>query len=208
MNDLARGTYEREEATTMTRHLVLEDRLLELGAGIGFMTCKAAQILPAEQITAVEANPALLPIIRNNFALNGCADVALLHGAVTSGPDAPDGVFYVGPNFTAASTSKVGRGNFREISVPVLDFAVLLERAAPTVVVMDVEGGELELAEVALPESVRLVIMEVHRDWLGDTGIRVLFDRMHAQGFVYTPEGSNGAVVCFARIDATTGRAG
>ena len=53
--------------------------------------------------------------------------------------------------------------------------------ATPTVIVCDVEGEELNLMQTALPPNVRLVIMEIHRTWLGDAGIAQLFAEMFGE---------------------------
>lgn len=198
---LQRGHYEKQEAAALSQNLLPEDRLLELGAGLGFISCKAAQTIPAGNITLVEANPKLIPVIHRTLELNGCTEATVLHGAVSAGPGREAGAFYVGPNFMAASLAKEGRGNFTEVSVPVLDFSEVLGRARPTVIIMDVEGSELDLLAVPLPDYVRLVIMEIHRGWLGDAGIQALFERLHAQGFVYWAKGSTGAILCFARAE-------
>lgn len=197
---LRKGRYEAEEAQALQRNLEPDDRLLDLGSGIGAIASLAAQAIPSAHITCVEANPDLLPVIQANLERNGASEATLLHGAVCSAPDGSDIEFHVGPNFTAASLSAEGRGQFTTIRVPTLKFSELLERSKPTFITCDVEGAELDLLETTLPASVRFFCLEVHLSWLGEHGIQELFNRMHAHGFAYHPRGSSGSIVCFKRM--------
>ncbi|MEM7212379.1 MAG: hypothetical protein AAF479_10885, partial [Pseudomonadota bacterium] len=63
INALRNGHYEKHEALALQYNLEPEDRLLDLGSGLGFVACKASQTIPAANITCVEANPSLLPVI-------------------------------------------------------------------------------------------------------------------------------------------------
>ena len=200
INVLKQGRYEAEEARALQAHLTEDDRLLELGSGIGVLGSLAAQIIPARNITCVEANEALLPVIRGNLDRNGASAATLLHGAVCSKPEAAEIDFHIGPNFTAASLSSEGRGSFRTHRVPALRFADVLEQVTPTFILCDVEGAELDLIETTLPASVRFFCLEIHLVWLGEAGIQRVFDKMHRQGFAYHPKGSAGGIVCFKRI--------
>ncbi len=202
---LEKGRYEAEEARALRRNLEPGDRLLDLGSGIGVIASLAARTIPASDITCVEANPDLIPTLRANLDRNGASDATLLHGAVCTAPETPEIDFHIGPNFTAASLSAEGRKRFRTFSVPALKFSDILERARPTFITCDVEGAEMDLMDTPLPDSVRLVCLEVHPVWLGERGIQQFFEKMHRQGFAYHPKGSAGGIVCFKRIEAATG---
>ncbi|MEL7152497.1 MAG: FkbM family methyltransferase [Pseudomonadota bacterium] len=200
INALKQSRYEAEEARALQAHLTADDRLLELGSGIGVLGALAAQTLPATNITCVEANEALLPVIRTNLDRNGASAATLLHGAVCSDPAASEIDFHIGPKFTAASLSAEGRGSYQTHRVPALRFADVLDQAKPTFIMCDVEGAERDLIETKLPASVRFLCLELHLVWLGDLGIQQFFEAMHSQGFAYHPKGSSGGIVCFKRI--------
>lgn len=199
---LKTGRYEAEEARALQRNLDPEDRLLDLGSGIGAIASLAAQTIPSRSITCIEANPDLLPIIRGNLDRNNASEATLIHGAVCSSPQSSEAEFHIGPNFTAASLSAEGRGRFKTIHVPTLRFSELLAQSDPTFITCDVEGAELDLLETTLPASVRFFCLEVHLVWLGERGIQEFFNRMHAQEFAYHPKGSAGGIVCFKRISS------
>jgi tRNA G37 N-methylase Trm5 len=78
------GTYEADEANAAERCVKEGFRVLELGAGIGYVTAICARRTAPENVLAVEANPALIPVIEDNLARNGAQDVTVLHGAVVA----------------------------------------------------------------------------------------------------------------------------
>jgi hypothetical protein len=60
------GTYEADEANAAERCVREGFRVLELGAGIGYVTAICARRTAPENVLAVEANPALIPVIESN----------------------------------------------------------------------------------------------------------------------------------------------
>ena len=88
----------------------------------------------------------------------------------------------------------------KEIKVPTIRLHDLVRQAEPTVIVCDIEGGEVELfEEVDLP-GVRYVYMELHTRVTGGQGIRSVFESMHRAGFFYNQKVSNGDVVLFESL--------
>jgi SAM-dependent methyltransferase len=78
------GSYEADEANAAERCVKDGFRVLELGAGIGYVTAICARRTAPENVLAVEANPALIPVIESNLARNGAQGVTVLHGAVVA----------------------------------------------------------------------------------------------------------------------------
>jgi 16S rRNA A1518/A1519 N6-dimethyltransferase RsmA/KsgA/DIM1 with predicted DNA glycosylase/AP lyase activity len=83
------GTYEADEANAAERCVKDGFRVLELGAGIGYVTAICARRTAPENVLAVEANPALIPVIEDTLARNGAGAATVLHGAVV--PRAAEG---------------------------------------------------------------------------------------------------------------------
>jgi len=79
---LASGEYEGSEARAVMMRVKAGQRVLELGAGLGYIGALAARIVGAKNVTSVEANPDMIMAIRDNYALNGVAEIDLRHGAV------------------------------------------------------------------------------------------------------------------------------
>jgi len=72
---LLRRHYERHELRLVSRLLKPTDHLIELGSAIGVVALGASRIVPADQITCFDANPAMVDAGRANFARNAC-DIA------------------------------------------------------------------------------------------------------------------------------------
>jgi hypothetical protein len=81
------GSYEADEARAASLCVREGFRVLELGAGLGFVTAVCAQGTAPENILAIEANPALIPVIEDTLARNGAQGATVLHGAVVPRAD-------------------------------------------------------------------------------------------------------------------------
>jgi protein-L-isoaspartate O-methyltransferase len=71
MERLRDGSYEADEANAAERCVKEGFRVLELGAGIGYVTAICARRTAPENVLAVEANPALIPVIRATLRATG-----------------------------------------------------------------------------------------------------------------------------------------
>jgi len=197
---LASGAYERDEARAALMRLRPGRTVLELGAGIGFIACLCARVAGADRVTTVEANPALLPVIRANLDRNGAGAVDLLHGAVGAASEETAPVaFDAARPFWAGRLAGDGAGP-RTVPVPRLDLRDLMARRRPDLVVMDIEGAEAALFDARWPAHVRHVIIELHPDRYPDTVIQRIVDCLSASGMTYDPGPSRGRILCFQRV--------
>lgn len=198
---LESGRYEHAEANALVTHLEPGDRVLDLGAGCGYLTVLAAGIVGSDQVTAVEPNPALVPVIATNVAGNGVAPVRVLHGAAVRGQGGGTVPLGLRPGFWAGSTVR-GVGQRGAVDVPALGLGPLLAQYRPTVLIADIEGAEADLFETPLPPPLRLAIVELHPTVYGAQGVAAVFSALAASGFAYCPRGSRGRLVVFQRLDA------
>lgn len=198
------GRYEGAEAQAVMTHVTTGDRVLELGAGVGYLAALAARETDAAGVLAVEANPALIPVIRANLDANGAAPARLELGAVIGAtPEAGQEVtFHVAGAFWASSLKSRGGPKERKVSVPALGLDTLLAAHDPHVLIADVEGAERDMFASPLPKGLRHIILEMHPNEYPTATIGKIFRRLDRQGFTYAPWGSRGAVVCFAREQA------
>lgn len=202
---LQSGRYESSESGALKRHARAGDRLLDLGAGAGYVSALAAQIVGGANVVAVEASTDMLEVLRRNLDANGAREAKVVHGAVV--PDDHDGdsvAFAMRPAFWASSiaTEKVPRNIVHEM--PALRLGDLLAEHRPSIVMMDVEGAEVALCRQPWPDHVRLLIIEIHTNRYPPEDVRALFDGLSRSDFAYMPFGSRGEVLVFQRIgDAT-----
>ena len=200
IKDLESGHYEWNEKAALKRHLERGDRVLELGAGAGYLSILSAQAVGGENVVAVEASPAMLEVLRKNLDSNGAREVTLHHGAVVPDGHDEDVVrFRVRDAFWASALAGDATGD-NVVEVPALRLSDLLDKVQPTVVVMDVEGAELALCDRDWPPSVRLLIMEIHTKQYSPAQIKGMFDALSRAGFTYMPWGTRGEVVTLQRV--------
>lgn len=181
---LTSGRYENHEADALMLHLRPGDRLMDLGAGLGFICALAAGVLGEDAVMGVEAGPETVKLARRNLAANGFPDVKVLKGAVV-GMGEGEVEFGQRPAFWASALQgpEGWPENAEVLLVPARPIGKLLARFAPTVISCDIEGGELEVLTEPLP-GVRLVVVETHPAVYGPDGVERIVAALRAQGFV------------------------
>jgi FkbM family methyltransferase len=196
---LSSGRYENHEADALLRHLRPGDRLLDLGAGLGFICALAAGVLGEAAVAGVEAGPETVKLARRNLAANGFQGVKVMRGAVV-GAGEGEVEFGLRPAFWASALQGPDGWpeNAEVVRVPARPIGKLLARFAPTVICCDIEGGELEVLTEPLP-GVRLVVAETHPQVYGLAGVERIRDALAAQGLVSEPAGAKADTLVFRR---------
>ncbi len=161
--------YEKAERNLIKNHLDSNDSVLELGACIGVVSCLTNRLLSDQQShIVVEANPRLIPFLETNRKNNNCGfqiEHCLVSRTLT-------GSFFL-QNFIVSGSANISQGT--EVSVSVLSLDSLCDKYdfRPNVLIMDIEGGEIDFIsenEHRLPEF-RLMIIEMHPFIVGDEKI-------------------------------------
>ena len=199
---LESGGYESDEARAATRRVRPGQRVLEIGAGLGYVTTICAKKAGPENVLSVEANPKMLPVIRANLDRNGCSKVELMHAAVT-GPikDGETAPFYAGSSFWGGSLLPRDGWDLKGQEVPLLSISALLQAHRPHVVMMDIEGAEARMFSRKWPRFVQFLVMEIHPDrYENDTVVQKIVDCMSASGLTYDHRTSAGRVLGFRRV--------
>jgi FkbM family methyltransferase len=156
---LASGHYENAERTAITLHVMPQDRVLDLGGGIGCTGVVAGRIVGGENLMILEANGDLIPDIAENLSANGVFGAELVNAAVVADKTTKQVSFFKSKGFWAGSLHAGNTANSREIKVLAMPISVLFGRFKPTVIICDTEGVETEIFRSNLPVHVRLIIM-------------------------------------------------
>ena len=198
---LAAGRYERRERALSARIVRPGDVVLELGAGLGFLSSYLRKFTGAGKIVCVEANPNLIPYINRVHAVNAIDRIELLNGVVLPRPDGAASIpFYCRRDFWASSLDP--SSPFESVvSVGALSFPDILDRHRPDVLVMDIEGGELELLTTPSAGSIRAAVVETHPGHYGPDGLRAIEANFARLGFVEDAAGVDRDVRTFVRAD-------
>jgi FkbM family methyltransferase len=187
---LAVGRHTVHERALLARHLRDDDRVMELGGGIGMVAIHCARRLGPGRVASWEGNPRMEPLIRDNYALNGVAPE--LHMAVL-GRAAGETTFYLAERFSHSGTSdNTGRGT--PVAVPVEPYEPARARLRPTVLVVDIQGGEVEFFAHASLEGVRMVLVEFHPPVTGLRPILAIRRRLRRAGFAEASRSGTSSV--------------
>lgn len=193
---LRADAYENHEANAALRLIRKGDVVLELGGGIGFMSTLISTQTRAREVHSFEANPGLIDYIREVHKLNR-ASKAQVHHAVLGDTDGMT-TFYCRQDILSSSLDPEDGGtDTTPVQVPVRDANKAIAEIKPTILVCDIEGAEADLLPKLDLSGLRAVLIELHPQWIGSTGIKSIFKLLHDQGLVYFPKMSYSKVAVF-----------
>lgn len=196
---LTSGSYEAKEARGIFKAVRANDRVLELGSGIGVVTSLIAKI-PGVQVWAYEANPATADLAKRVIDANNLDNVIFSQGLLTAG--APRSFhFYVRRDLWMSSMDK-NQGPYEQvISLASINIDDFIRYHNINVLVMDIEGAELDLLQDAELPGIERIFLELHDHLYGLAGIREITQALVAKGYAYDPRGSQGPCVLFSQDD-------
>jgi FkbM family methyltransferase len=157
-----RDDYEYHERVLIPKLVLPEDRVIELGGCLGVISCLTNKLLADKsKHVVVEANPLAIRSLYRNRELNH-AGFLIEHCAVDTKPEV---TFYLHPRFIVGGSLQ--RPTDRPVRLPAKSLRQLERERGPfTVLIIDVEGSELDVFQdsIELLKQYRLVIVELH-DW-------------------------------------------
>jgi FkbM family methyltransferase len=195
------GRFEAAESCQIPAIVRPGDRVLEIGAGIGFISTLLSRERRVSRVVAVEANPFLMDYMTLLHSCNRVRKVRRVNAVLTN-ETAKSATFYLRRDFWMGSLSPAPNPYVGTVEVPALNLDVLLREERIDLIVCDVEGAETELFEGADLSGVDRIFLEMHDHVTGLSGVRRLFTTMTQHGFVYDPRHSLGSVVLFQRLGA------
>lgn len=170
--------HERTEAALVKYCVRPDDRVLELGSGVGFITMLCARICGAANIVTLEGNPTMHALLMRNLAMNGYAvDARQSVVSLDGGPV----TFHLSDSLVSSSLHE--RGAASAATVPSTSFRDLLAEIEPTVIIMDIEGSEIDLLGTCPMPSVRAIGVETHPHIVGEEAIAAMDERLADLGF-------------------------
>lgn len=198
---IKQNRYEMQESRQLGRIIQREEVVLEIGAGIGFISTLIAKNPLTKRLVSYEANPVLIPKISDTLERNVKAKNWEVRNAVLMNGTCPNHIdFFIHRDFWASSLDP-SASHERVEQVKVENFNAVLASIRPSMIVCDIEGGELELFRNADLSGVKKVFLETHQKRLGRSAMIDLFDYFHARDFHYDQAHSEGAVVLFSHVD-------
>lgn len=190
------GRHELEERELLRRFLPADHPVVELGGGLGVVSCLANRQLanPARHVV-VEAIPSLAKLVEQNRDLNGCR-FQVINAALAYG--SPTVTFGIHNNFVGSRLD----GEFgMSVSVRSITVAQIVDEADfdRFALICDIEGAEADLVthELGLiADRAVFVLVEIHPAILGeDRADRVVAQLTRAGFRLQERVGSNWAFV-------------
>lgn len=177
-NGIFKGTYEKPECLLVKEFLQAGDKVLEVGGGVGFVSLLCSKICGAGNVLTYEANPAMIDVIRKNYELNGMNPNIRGRAITANGGEV---TFYANNNIISSSLFQ--RLDGQKISVQSDDIKSAITDWHPTVLVMDIEGAEVEVLKSTNLPGVHKIILELHPHIVGDSSILDLKQYINQIGF-------------------------
>jgi len=176
---LGTGFHSRPERRLVLPELQKGDRVMELGGGVGHLATRCALIVGSDNVTVFEGNPELRPVMQDNFEVNGVNPTA--HFCIL-GEEAGETAFYVGRHFWNSSARRQHQHN-SELRVPVEPFNDVVRTISPTVLIVDIEGGEVDLFRYADLSMVKKLMVEFHPNVTTESERKEMLARIEESGF-------------------------
>lgn len=159
---IAEEWYEAHEARLIEEYLPPATDVIELGAGIGYVSCVIDSVVADERTQiAVEPNPAVIPVLKRTKQLNK-ADYTIYEYAYASTTNS------VALTLTDAFWTATTHTDQRDVgSIQAVSLETICEQQDLTTfsLIVDIEGAEYELFCTELPlleKRCRLLIVEYH----------------------------------------------
>ncbi|MBK1636319.1 FkbM family methyltransferase [Rhodovulum adriaticum] len=200
---LTRGHYEDSEARALKTFIGANSSIVELGAGIGFISTSAIRHHKARKVTCIEANPLLCDYIRRVHRLNGVTDSTVINAIALPGQpsDLPATLpFYVADPFWSSAMEPPKNLPSERVDVATVSLDQVLADAQADALICDIEGGEGTLFDDLDLGPVRHVLVELHTNRIKPAGVVNLFEAMHRHGFFYHQQASSHGVVLFKKF--------
>jgi FkbM family methyltransferase len=195
--------YEAPELALLDQYLSPDDRIIELGAGIGFLANRYAQYCPNQEHLAIEASPIMADVIRTNT--DNLKNLTVINALATKQNtatenrptkandainvnDTPESIdFYIYSDFWASSTLPIHLTNrnrklVKTIQVPTLDLDKLIHQHQATLLICDIEGGESDLLQM-FELNVPKILMELHWRELGMESSVSILKALQSRGY-------------------------
>jgi FkbM family methyltransferase len=184
-------TYEAPEITICKKIISPNERILEIGAAIGFVGLFCLTRLKAKTVVSVEPNPVTLKQLRINYELNGMAP-KIIEAAIADEDKTVN--FHTSPDFWTDSTfasSENQRSNLIEVKAMSLSSILSMANEQFTALILDVEGSETLLDWSQLPSSISKLILEIHPDSTGHAEADRVLNEVLNSGFHVVDQQAN-----------------
>lgn len=180
-----KGEYEQHEIALIKAKLEPTDIVMEIGAGIGFISTYCAKKIGSDRVFAFEANPTLASHIHRTYKLN---QVSPQLNNCMVGEEEGIETFYLEPHFWSSSAVKKRSSKAKAVKVSVKSLNQEIKRINPSFLIIDIEGGEYSLIKTANFHNVRKLAIELHERVIGKEKTDFVRAKLAEAGFKVNEE--------------------
>jgi len=172
-----------------------DPRILDCGANLGLISIYYRWRYPAARITAFEADPTILPLLRKNLETNSCGDVEIVEAALAASSGSVS--FQSGRACDGCVTQYRPEDQMKygtTMTVPAVPLSDFLDEPVD-LLKMNIEGAEWEVLSAAEKKlrQVRAMLIEYHR-WPGlPNTLHAILSLLDRNGFDYLINDYDGA---------------
>lgn len=191
---LYHGDYEAPERLIVERVVKPGDRVIEAGAGMGLISLTIARIVGASNIIAYEPMPIAHSLLADNARLN---ELLIAHRQKALAPTSGPMIFYADENVVSSSFHSRKDTKIISVDADAISEAVTAEKV--NVLVLDVEGAEIDLIKACPLARIDKIVMEVHPQIVGEQSIAEMIKYLTESGLHEDPSFCIGRVRAFLR---------
>ena len=192
---LRRGVFEANEAEAALRTVRPGDVVLELGAGLGFLSSLMALKRRVAAVHSFEPNPHLVPYIQTVHAANGLSNTHVKNGIL--GTRKGEATFYLRPDLTTSSLQQEeGEADLPKTRIPVHNAKAVFDAVKPTVLYCNMKGQEAKAIPQLPLTGLRAAIIAFTPQNSTPDDVNAVFKPLMEAGLAYYHRGSAGKVIC------------
>lgn len=174
------GEYEAKEVDIVEKRLEANDVVMEVGAGIGYLSALCAKRIGSDRVHAYEANPAMMEVIAETHRKN---EVSPRVVNAMMGRGSGVCTLFVEEEFWASSTV-TGSAASRKVDVPQIDLNEEFDKIRPSFLIIDIEGGEIDFFKYATLDGLRKICIETHPGMTSNEEINAMLTGLIAKSFL------------------------
>lgn len=191
------GTYEISELSILQNTIEKTDRIMDIGAGLGFISIYCAKRIGSANVFAYEANPELIEYIMENFRLN---NVNPLVENIILSDHYKEELLFIEEYFWSSSTV-LRNLDSKEVKVPARNVNDEIYKLNVNFLIIDIEGGEQNLIPLInfRNNKIKKIIIEMHPHIIGNDNVTKILRLIIESGFCIKLLTSKGIVLYFER---------
>ncbi|CAN7708807.1 class I SAM-dependent methyltransferase [Phyllobacterium sp. LjRoot231] len=197
-SSLIDDSYRANAANLVVKTVQPNDRVLELGTGLGII-CSLLAGSDGVQVWSFEANPEVASLAERVIRANNRTNVIVAQGLPMPGPSRQI-TYYARAETWMSSFAKEHGPYAKAHSFSSIDVNDFIQQHNINFIVMNIGGAELEFVKHAHLKNIERIFLELHDHLYGLDGIRKITDELMDKGFVYNPRLSDGTGVTYSRL--------